>query len=101
MNTYGLSSAADVAKISSLAREEKAEQEFTRFFEIVQREITHAANQAQTYVDFYIPVNEFEVINIVTSTTIKNVFKQQGYNVTINEPCRHEDDYSILLEISW
>lgn len=101
MNTYGLSSAADVAKISSLAREEKAEQEFASFFEIVQREIMQAANAAKTYADIYIPANEFEVINIVTSTTIKNVFKQQGYNATINEPCLYEGEYNILIEISW
>jgi len=101
MNTYGLSPAADVAKISSLAREEKAEQEFTSFFEIVQREIMQAANEAKTYVDIYIPANEFDVINIATSTTIKNVFKQQGYNVTINEPCLHEENYCNLIEISW
>lgn len=101
MNTYGLSLAADVAKISMLAREQKAEEEFTRFFEIAQGEIMHAANLAHTYVDFYIPANEFDIINIVTSTIIKNVFNQQGYNVTINDPCLHEGDYCNLIEISW
>ena len=101
METYGLSPAIDVAKVSSIAREEKAEQEFTKFFEIVQGKVLQAANEAKTYVDFYIPTHEFEVIDITTSTTIKNVFKQQGYNVTINNPCYHGEEYACLLEISW
>lgn len=102
METYGLPLAIDMARVTSESRDKKAEKELEDFFRIVKDCVQAAAADAKTYTDIYFYINDYEIIDIETSITIKKVFEQQGYSVDIvRDTCGYDKQVSIIVKVSW
>lgn len=102
MNTYELPLAIDMARVTSESRDKKAEKELGDFFRIVKNCIQAAASDAKSYADICFDINDYEIIDIETSITIKKVFEQQGYYVDIvRDTCGYDKQVSIIVKVSW
>lgn len=102
METYGLPLAIDMARVTSESRDQKAEKELGDFFRIVKDYVQAAASDAKSYTDICFDINDYEIIDIETSTTIKKVFEQQGYYVDIvRNTCGYDGQENIIVKVSW
>ena len=102
METYGLKSAQEMREYTSASRELILKDELAKFFDMAQRQIIEACNRGRNYVNFKIDDNScFTVLNVETSTTMKQVFETQGYTVkTYRSTYPGEDNY-VEIESNW
>ena len=107
METYGLKSAQEMREFAGASRELILKEELKKFFDFAQKQIARACDQGKSYAYLNIKDNSFEVLDVETSTTIKQVFEKQGYAVNIyrspyiySYPDRGGSDY-VEIEINW
>lgn len=102
METYGLKSAQEMREYADASRELILKEELTKFFDMAQRQIIEACNRGRNYVDFKINDNScFTVLNVETSTTMKQVFETQGYTVKTHRSTYPGEDNSVEVKINW
>lgn len=105
METYGLKSAQEMRQYADASRELILKEDLKKFFDFVQKQIAKACDQGKNCVYFSIADNSFGILDVETSTTIKQVFEVQGYTVNI---CRSsyissypKEDNQIEVEVNW
>lgn len=101
METYGLKSAQEMRQYVDASRELILKEGLKKFFDFAQKHIARACDQGNSCVNLNIEDNSFEVLDVESSTTIKQVFEKQGYTIkTYRSTYPGEDNY-VEVEINW